>query len=161
MSAFGRLTGSGIIAPYWQRSTAERGCLIEAIHPGAFTRALEAARSTPIRFELDHDDAQVFGQWPDQRGRFELYEDASGLRYEIDLRGDDLDNPAARRLCEAVRAGRFRGCSTGYPLGSRVTGLFGETRLVRAVPRLNEVSFLIGLMTPHFDTRAACHLVAY
>ncbi|MFU8849901.1 HK97 family phage prohead protease [Micromonospora sp. SL1-18] len=90
---------AGTISGYaavWLKPSVDLGGFVEQIAPGAFTDSL---RTSDVRGLLNHDPNQILGR--QGAGTLRLTEDATGLRYEIDL----PDSPLGQTVARAVERG--------------------------------------------------------
>lgn len=78
----------------------------EIIKPGAFARALQ--QSQDVRGLFNHDPNHVLGRT--RSGTMRLYEDETGLRYEI----DPPETTTARDVVESLKRGDISGSSFSF-----------------------------------------------
>jgi uncharacterized protein len=98
------------------------GEFIETVSPGAFQRSLTSNSVDPIAL-YQHAAGMILGRR--SAGTMRLTEDASGLRYEIDL----PDTGLGRNLRELIGRGDIRGASIGFrvPGGGESWSVEGAT----------------------------------
>lgn len=100
-------------AAVFNRQSVNLGGFKETIAPGAFAKTVQEA---DVRHLLNHDVNAVLGR--SRSGTLRLAEDATGLRYEVDL----PDTSAARDLAALVERGDITGSSFAF----RVVGDDGD-----------------------------------
>jgi HK97 family phage prohead protease len=103
--------------------TADLGRFKERIKPGAFTRSL----GKDILCLMDHDAGKVLGRT--KSGTLRLTEDASGLKYELDL----PDTTTGRDLVEMATRGDLGGMSFGFTVPKDGQEWISDTRILTAV----------------------------
>lgn len=84
------------------------GEFVEVIRPGAFAASLAAPTAEGIKAVYEHDGKSLLGRLG--AGTLRLFEDQTGLAFELDL----PDTTLGRDLAELVKRGDVAGCSFGF-----------------------------------------------
>jgi hypothetical protein len=93
-------------AALYDSLSLDLGGFRERIAPGAFARALDA--DAEVLALADHDHARRLGR--KSAGSLRLFDDATGLRVEIDV----PNTTTGRDMAEEVRSGLVKGMSFGF-----------------------------------------------
>jgi HK97 family phage prohead protease len=145
-------SGSGIrqivgYAAVFNREAVIASNFRERILPGAFRSAIVAS---DVRALFNHDPARVLGRT--NNGTLRLTEDATGLRYEIDLNPDD---PEATSLAAKIQRGDVSGSSFRFKVasdGQRIDAADRAGQLpLRSVTAFSEIIDVGPVTFPAYD----------